>query len=445
MLSKPPRLGHGPLRKALVLESPDPTLDEHLKRFGIEAYRPETTPTTEDELIRLVEQDAWEVIYKRSRVQITDRVLAAAPHLHAVMLCCIGDDSVDKVACAQRGVLVCNDPISNGRSVTELVFGEILCLSRRVFEAVDETNAHRFLKAQEGRYEIHGKALGVLGLGNIGKQVAQMGTALGMKVFFHDNRELAREVGTTMGWTFVPDISELFACSDYVSCHVSATDYRGRSNAGLLRPEHFAAMGERGPASPRVFINLARGHLYAAETLIDAVGAGHLQYAMVDVFPAEPASASEPWLNPFAGEPRILATPHIGAATLEAQPRIARHVATTTQLLSERGTLRNCVFDPRASVGIESLDQGTHVVTIVHSTARGTKKAIDDAVYEAGANNLGSGHRDFHDFGIAYDVLALDRPLTLDQVRALAHNAAAITGEPDTIRSVRQMAFGAGD
>lgn len=435
------RIGHGPLKKALILESPDPTLDDHLRSYGMEPFRPEETPSSQEELIKLIEREPWELIYKRSRVEITQRVLDAAPNLHAVMLCCIGDDSVDKVACASKGILVCNDPISNGRSVTELVFGEIICLSRRVFEAVDETNAHRFLKAQSSRFEINGKTLGILGLGNIGKQVAQMGTALGMKVVFHDNRELAKEVGMAMGWTYAPDITSLFANSDYVTCHVSATDHKGRTNAGLLQPEHFEAMGSRGDGSPRIFINLARGHIYEPQTLLDAANKGHVRYAMVDVFPSEPANAAETWVNPFAGAKNILATPHIGAATLEAQPRIARHVAMTTKLLSERGTLRNCVYAPRATVGIESLDHGTNLMTIVHSTARGTKKAIDDAIYEAGASNLGSGHRDFHNYGIAYDVVALDRQFTDEQIIALARNAAKITGEPNTIRAVRTMCF----
>ena len=433
------RLGQGVFRRALVLESPDASLDDHLRAVGIEPFRPEVTPSSEEDLVRLMEQEPWELLFKRSRVEITARVLDAAPHLFGVMLCCIGDDSVDKLACARRGVVVTNDPISNGRSVTELVLGELLCLSRRIFEAVRETDGNLFRKSQDRRFEVHGKTLGIFGLGNIGKQVAQAAAALGLKIVFYDNRDVAREVGITMGWTYVPSIEELFVQSDYVTCHVSATDYRGRSNAGVLTYDHFAAFSQKSYESPRIFLNLARGSIHSAEVLVRAVEDGHVQAAMVDVFPAEPANASDPWRNPYANNPRIFSTPHIGAATLEAQPRIARHVATTTQLLSERGTLRNCVFDPRASVGLEGIDQLSHVLTIVHSSKRGTKKAIDDAIFSAGASNLMSAHRDFNTYGIAYDVIAVDKALDEEHIGEICERAAQITGESHPILAVRQI------
>src|SRR5690625_341345 len=188
----PTRIGKGPFRHALVLASPDPTLDDHLRAAGIEPFRPEEAPD-EDDLIRILEQAPYELIFKRSRVPITPRVLDAAPHLFGVMLACIGDDSVDKVACADRGVLVFNDPVSNAQSVNELTFGNILSLARRGFHAVDETRSHPFGKSQHPRYEISGKTLGIFGLGNIGKLVAKTGEALGMKIAFYDNRPTAVE------------------------------------------------------------------------------------------------------------------------------------------------------------------------------------------------------------------------------------------------------------
>ena len=351
----PPRVSHGEFTRALVLENPDPTLDDHLRGIGIEPFRPSSTPN-EDELIKLLEADPYELIYKRSRVEITPRVLDAAPNLSAVMLCCIGDDSVDKVACAQRGVLVTNDPVSNGRSVVELFTGEMICMARRVFEADRETNQNQFVKTQAQRFEVRGKTLGVFGLGNIGKQVAQVGELLGMKIAFYDNREVAREVGQTMGWDFAPTLADLFKTSDVVTAHISAFDYRGNSNDGVLKYEHFAAMGEKERPSPRLFLNLARGNILDPKDLTRAVDEGHIGQAMVDVYPEEPRQKSDPWVNPYAGHPRIFGTPHIGAATLEAQPRIASHVAGTTRLLSRYGRLRNCVFGGKEEVGIDSVD-----------------------------------------------------------------------------------------
>ncbi len=437
-LSFVPRIGTGPFTRALVLENPDPTLDTHLRKIGIEPFRPEAVPG-ESDLVRLLEEVPYDLIFKRSRVPITARVLDAAPNLSAVMLCCIGDDSVDKQACAERGVLVTNDPVSNGRSVVELVVGEMIGMSRRVFEAVVETEENRFLKSQSRRYEIRGKTLGIFGLGNIGKQVAQVGESLGMKIVFHDNREVAREVGETMGWSYVPSIEELFAAADVVTCHVSAYDYQGRSNTGVLHYEHFKALGDKEHESPRIFINLARGSIHSAEDLIRAVEEGMIAHAMVDVFPEEPRSAAETWENPYRGHPRILGTPHIGAATLEAQPRIAAHVARTTKMLSRHGRLRNCVFGGREEVGIDAIDTVSNFLTVVHSTERGTKKAVDDAIFNAGASNLMSAHRDFDRYGIAYEVIGIDKPLTDDEVESLVAEAVQLTGNPRAVRAIRQM------
>ena len=408
--------------------------------MGIEPFRPETTPS-ESELIRLLEQEPYELLYKRSRVPVTPAVLDAAPHLFAVMLCCIGDDSVDKQACADRGVLVTNDPVSNGRSVVELVFGELICLARRVFDASTETNNNQFLKSQAGRYEIRGKKLGIFGLGRIGKQVAQVGESLGMKIAFFDTREVACEVGETFGWQRCASLEELFAVSDAVSAHVSAHDYWGRSNENVIKAEHFRAFSDKDHDSPRIFINLARGNIHAAETLVEAVDAGHVRAAMVDVYPYEPKDKNDVWSNPYADTPQIFGTPHIGAATNEAQPRIARHVAGTTRMLSKLGTLRNCVMGPKWVIGIDNPDAGQHVLTVVHSHARGTKKAVDDAIFAAGASNLMSHHRDFPEYGIAYEVVAVDKQLSDDNIHELIEKAIEITGDEFAIRAIRQLTF----
>ncbi len=436
-----PRIGVGPFRRALVIENPDPSLDDHLRAIGIEPFRPAVTPD-EEGLIRLLENEPFELLYKRSSVRVTERVLDAAPHLFAIMLCCIGDDSVDKRAAAERGILVTNDPVSNGRSVAELVIGELICLSRRVFEAAEETRQSRFVKSQERRYEVRGKTLGILGMGNIGKQVAQLAVALGMKIAFHDNRPVAREVGEALGFAWVGSTRELFACSDFVSAHVSAHDYRGRKNDGLITADDFAAFVERGEDSPRIFINLARGSIHSAEALIGAVEAGHVTRAFVDVYPDEPRDKADVWVNPYAGHPRIYGTPHIGASTLEAQPRIAQYVANTTRKLSHEGTLRECVYAPKTVIGFDSLDGIEHVMTFVHGTKPGTKKAIDTVIYNAGASNLESAHRDFLEYGIAYETVAIDHPLNPDQLDEIVREAARITGDLCAIRAMRSIHIG---
>jgi len=433
-----PRIASGPLRRALILENPDPVLDEELQGSGWDVVRISQTPDRAA-LISLLKEHQPHAVFKRSRVEIDGPILAHAPELFAVMLCCIGDDSVDKQAAADAGVLVLNDPRSNGRSVAELVVGHILMGARRIPDAWAQTRGGHWDKTSSGRFEVKGRRLGVFGLGNIGKQVARLAEALGMEILFYDNDEVAQAVGETMDWKVAETPEELFSESDVVTVHVSAEDRRGRSNRGLVVGDLLETLGSRRPAdSPRVFINLSRGFLIEPDTLRAAVQKGSVRQAFIDVFLDEPSTGGS-WNNPFADEARIHCTPHIGAATQDAQPRIGRKMARTARLLSDKGTVEDCVFAPRQRIDVARSAQSSHVLAVVHSDARGTKKAVDDAIYAAGASNLQSAHRDFPRYGIAYDLSVLDRPLGHDEVRALIENARQITGREDAIRAVRQI------
>lgn len=433
------RLWNGRFKRALVIENPSEILDEELTRQGFEVQRLKEAPS-EDELVRILEQGQHHLIFKRSVVEITERVVRASNDLAAVMLCCIGDDSVDKEACARHGVMVMNDPVSNGRSVAELVIGELIALSRRVFDSVIEMNESVWRKNSTARYEVLGKTIGIIGLGNIGRQVAALSRALGMDVCFYDSAPIPREIGLAMGYRACDTVRELFAQSDFVTVHVSATDIHGASNRDLFNYETFKLWGQRPSSSPRIFINLARGFVVSPDDIKRAISDGFVRYAMTDVFPDEPrATDTRAWVNPYQGEPRVFATPHIGAATNEAQPRIARYVARTTELFSRYGMIRDCVFRPRAKIEFEAPD-GQHILAVVHTDKRGTKKAVDDAIYEAGASNVRSAHVDFPEYGIAYDVSVLDRALTSSQASTLIGMAQRITGQPDAIRWLRTFA-----
>ena len=436
------RVHLGPLNRALVVESPDALLDELLVADGFSVTRHPGKAPNEDELIRLLQQTEAQVLFKRSRVPVTRKVLEAAPFLQAVQLCCIGDDSVDKRAAADHGVFVLNDPVSNGRSVVELAIGHLIALSRRLYETDAHTRAGGWDKSQTERYEIQGKVLGLLGLGNIGRAVARAAEALGMKIRFHDNREVAQEIGLEMGWESAPSVVELFRGSDCISLHPSARDANDLSNKGMISRELLFQLGADRPASsPRIFLNLARGFLHSTEDLLAAVQSGAIRRAAVDVYPEEPRG-EEAWTNPYAAEPRIAVTPHIGASTLEAQPRIARRVAQTVRGFSRVGSLRDCVFGPRVRLGlVEDHVEGAVVLAVAHATTRGTKRAIDDAIYEFGASNLASAHKDFEALGVAYDLATLDKPLSAEAIVGLVASASRLTGDPSAIRSVRQIAL----
>jgi D-3-phosphoglycerate dehydrogenase len=433
------RLHRGPLTRALILESPDAVLDDGLREIGIDPIRVGTTPDQAG-ILDLVQQHRPHLLFKRSRLEIDAEILDAAPDLFAVMLCCIGDDSVDKQACADRGVIVLNDPRSNGRSVAELVIGILLMGARRIPEAWEATRRHVWTKSASGRFEVKGKTLGILGLGNIGKQVARLAEGLGMTVLFHDIDELAQAVGETMEWESVDTFDELFSRSDIVTVHLSAEDSRGRANTRAITLDHLEMLArDRGPESPRVFVNLARGFLLEPDDLLAAAASGAVRHAFIDVFPTEPQAGRPDWRNPYADCPQIHATPHIAAATRDAQPRIARKMVRTALQFSLKGTVEDCVFMPRRRIEVARSAMSPHILAVVHSDARGTKKAVDDAIYRAGVNNLQSTHQDFPRYGIAYDLSVLERPLTDQELEDLIDRARQLTGRADPIRAVRQL------
>jgi D-3-phosphoglycerate dehydrogenase len=428
----------GVLSRALVVESPDPVLDKLLEAQGIKVDRRKEVPD-EKLLVRWLQEGQHQLLFKRSRVVVSREVLEQSPSLMAIQLCCIGDDSIDKQACADHGVLVFNDPVSNARSVVELAIAHLTALSRRLYETNDHTKKGGFDKASTERYEILGRPLGILGLGNIGRQVARAAEALGMKILFYDSREVAREVGREMGWQECPSVEALFRASEYISVHVSAQDISGKSNKGMLKLEHFKTLGADRPAdAPRIFLNLARGFLHTTEDLLQAVEQGSIQRAAVDVYPEEPCG-KEPWENPYKNQPRIVTTPHLGAATQDAQPRIARRVAQTITSFNRYGTLRDCVFRPRLNLSLNELSPESVVLAVVHAPVRGSRKAIQDAIYEAGASNLASIHQDFEELSMAYDLCAIDRPLTESQLKRIQEIAKELTGEAGAVRSIRQI------
>jgi len=427
-----------PFTRALIVESPHRSLDDQLRAFGVEPLRLDVVPD-EQALIAALRDTHAELLFKRSRVAVTREVVEACPDLIGVQLCSIGFDSVDEQACADHGILVFNDPVSNGRSVVELALGHMIALSRRLYETDLATRSHRWEKSSSGRFEVLGKRLGIVGLGNIGRQVARIASELGMRVMFNDTRPVAHEVGVEMGWQGVQSLERLFRSVDIISVHTSARDAWGRDNAGLLDAVLSQLGADRPANSPRVFLNLARGNLHSPDALLDAVRSGAIRRAAVDVYPEEPGPGQERWSNPYAEEARIVCTPHIGAATQEAQPRIARHVSGTMEGFSRYGSIRDCVYAPRAQMSVRDNARGHVILSVVHSTARGTKKAIDDAIYEAEASNLGSTHRDF-DIGIAYDLSVMDRPLSYEELERLAQRSQELAGDPSAVRVIRQIA-----
>ena len=216
--------------------------------------------------------------------------------------------------------MVFNDPAFNGRSVVELAEGHLVALlgdcTKRICRPTKVHGKNEPWPIRNPR-----EKLGIIGWATSDARL-QSGSRLGMEVWFYDNRPVAQEVGEEMGWAYCDDLGKLFAGSDIVTVHISAKDAHGNDNVNLL-DTHLGALGSDRPStSPRLFLNLARGNLHTPEALLDAVASGAIRRAAVDVYPEEPGPGQKSWDNPYANEPRVICTPHIGAATQEAQPAL---------------------------------------------------------------------------------------------------------------------------
>lgn len=222
----------------------------------------------------------------RSRTQLTEEVFAAAQKLVAVGCFCIGTNQVDLNAARERGVVVFNAPYSNTRSVAELVLGEAILLLRGIPEKNAVSHRGGWKKSAENSFEIRGKTLGIVGYGSIGTQLSVLAEGLGMKVIFHDV-VTKLPLGNAHQ---AASLNELLGRADIVTLHVPEL----ASTHGMLGAAQIAAMK---PGS--ILINASRGTVVDIEALAEALEAGKLLGAAIDVFPKEPKSNQDEFLSPL--------------------------------------------------------------------------------------------------------------------------------------------------
>ena len=232
--------------------------------------------------------DGVHILGIRSRTQLTEAVFAAANRLMLVGCFSVGTNQVDLEAARDRGIPVFNAPFSNTRSVAELVIGEIVMLLRRITSRSEGAHAGRWDKSAERSYEVRGKTLGIVGYGSIGSQLSTLAEGMGMRVIYFDVTDKLRHGNTEPA----AGLHELLSSSDVVSLHVPETPW----TAGMIGAAELAAMR---PGS--YLINNSRGTVVDLDALADALRREHLYGAAVDVFPIEPAGATEPFRSPASG------------------------------------------------------------------------------------------------------------------------------------------------
>jgi D-3-phosphoglycerate dehydrogenase / 2-oxoglutarate reductase len=267
----------------------------------------------------------------RSVVKVTAEVLAQAPRLRVIGRAGVGVDNVDLDAATAAGVIVMNTPGGNSVAVAEHAMALMLGLARHVPQADASTRAGKWEKKKLMGNELRGKILGIVGLGSIGREVVKRARGFEMRIIAHDPYVTAK-VAQDLGVELV-SLDALYAASDYISLHTAATP----ETKGMLSTAAFAAM----KTGVRI-INCARGELVDDDALAAAIESGKVAGAALDVFGTEPPP---PGYSLFAA-PNVLATPHIGASTEEAQEIVGVRIAEQVAEYLKNGVAINAVNMP---------------------------------------------------------------------------------------------------
>ena len=273
------------------------------------------TGLSKDELLAVVGD--YHAVVVRSATTIDADVIAAASQLQVIGRAGVGLDNVDVDAATRAGVIVCNAPQSNIVSAAEHTLAMILSAARNVPQAHAALKQGSWERSKWNGTELHGKVLGILGLGRIGSLVAQRASAFGMQLHAYDPF-IAPDRAARMNVTLHDTVEDVLRVADVVTIHLP----RNAETTGLLDTERLAMMK---PSA--LLVNVARGGIVVEQDLADAVRDGVIAGAALDVFDAEPTTES-----PLFDLDRVIVTPHLGASTEEAQDKAGTQVADAIEL-----------------------------------------------------------------------------------------------------------------
>ncbi len=357
---------HDPMR-VLLLEGIHPSAEELLRADGLEVESLDHALLDRELIARLA---GVHVLGLRSKTRLSAAVLGEAKELLAAGCFCIGTDQVDLAAACARGVAVFNAPLSNTRSVAELMIAEIIALARQLGDRSRDLHAGRWCKSAASSYEVRGKTVGIIGYGHIGSQVGVLAEALGLRVIFYDvvsklpmgnNRPCA-------------SLAEILRQADFVCLHVPGNE----RTASLIDASALAAMK---PGS--YLLNASRGSVVDTEALAAALARGHIAGAAVDVYPEEPEGQTDSFTSELQGLSNVILTPHIGGSTLEAQAAIGREVSSALDKFLRSGTTVGSVNFPEVEL---APSPGTHRIVNVHKNVPGVLRDINKIVSDCSAN-----------------------------------------------------------
>ncbi|MCM4165688.1 MULTISPECIES: phosphoglycerate dehydrogenase [unclassified Arenibacter] len=353
---------------------------------------------TEEELIEKIK--GVHVLGIRSKTQVTKNVLAAADKLMVVGAFCIGTTQIDLEACKKKGVVVFNAPYSNTRSVVELAIGEIIMLMRSIFPRSTEIHAGQWNKTAANSKEVRGKNLGIVGYGNIGKQLSVLAEALGMRVYYYDVGDQLALGNATKCST----LEDLLNVSDVVTLHIDDN----KANKNFIGEREINQMKDGA-----LFINLSRGFVVDIEALANALKSGKIAGAAIDVFPEEPRSNGE-FLTELKGLENVILTPHIGGSTEEAQRDIADFVPNKIMDYINSGNTVDAVNFPNIRLPKQN---NAHRFLHIHKNVPGVMAKINEVLARFDMNI--SGQYLSTDNEVGYVISDLDKEYNKDVLKAL--------------------------
>ena len=302
-------------------------LDVLREASGVELeFRP---GMSEDELCEVIGD--YDGLIIRSGTQVTSRVVDAAEKLRVIGRAGMGVDNVDIPAASRRGIVVMNTPTGNSVTTAEHALALLAALARNIPQAVGSMRSGKWEKSKFQGREIAHKTLGIIGLGNIGRIVADRAQGLKMKVIGVDpvmSSERAAELGIEL-----VGLDELLSRADFITIHAPLTP----ETKNMISDAAFGKMKDGA-----LLVNAARGGIVDEEALARAITDGKIAGAALDVFGQEPVDPN----NPLLQLDNVLCTPHLGASTSEAQERVAVEIAEQAIDYLENGTVKNAVNVP---------------------------------------------------------------------------------------------------
>lgn len=284
-----------------------------------------TEKVDQENLITETNSQNIEMILVRSATTVRKEVIDACPNLKLIGRGGVGMDNIDVEYARSKGILVINTPASSSQSVAELVMGQMFSISRSLQDSFKNMESGDFssLKKKFAKgVELRGKTLGIIGFGRIGQSLASYALGAGMDVIVSDHNDFTAEIqvpigkkySTTVSITPKLDMDELLKESDFISIHVP----KQADGSAVITSKEFSQMKK----GVRI-VNAARGGVINEADLLSALYSGKVAAAALDVYENEPSPMKE-----LLNHPNIACTPHIGAATLEAQDRIGEELAS---------------------------------------------------------------------------------------------------------------------